>query len=159
MRSHKLIAALALAGGMAAPVLVATGPAHAAGSCSVTLYDIDAYNVAERDGQDELRFRVDGNMFPRFGDKYFAMRSGGDGDPADFGNPTTLLSSSGTVSFDLREVTPPAVGEGDSLGSAVAHGSRCAPLATDETYIETTFITGEDPTEYSYRVRLKLTGL
>ncbi|QYC45631.1 hypothetical protein Nocox_40440 [Nonomuraea coxensis DSM 45129] len=158
MRSHQLIAALALVGGMAAPVLVATGPALAAGSCRVDLYDIDAHNVAERDGQDELRFRVDGNLFPRFGDKYFPMRSGGDGDPADFGNPTTLLVGTENVSFNLREVTPPAVGEGDSLGSAIAHGSVCAGLDEDETEIETTIIEGDDPTEYSYTVRLKLTG-
>ncbi|MEW9549859.1 hypothetical protein [Nonomuraea sp. NPDC050783] len=158
MRSHKLVAALALAGGMVAPVLVATGPAHAAGSCRVDLYDIDANNVAERDGQDELRFKVDGNLFPKFGAKYFAMRSGDDGDPADFGNPTTLLVGTENVSFDLREVTPPIIGEGDSLGSAIAHGTTCAGLAVGATTTETTIVDGHDETDYTYTVRLKLTG-
>ncbi|MCK2213848.1 hypothetical protein MF672_008600 [Actinomadura sp. ATCC 31491] len=158
MRSRPLIAALALAGGMIAPVLAVTGPAHAAGSCRVDLYDIDANNVAERDGQDELRFKVDGNLFPKFGAKYFAMRSGGDGDPGDFGNPTTLLVGSTNVKFDLREVTPPIIGEGDSLGVAVAHASICAGLSSGDVDYDTTIIQGHDETDYTYTVKLKLTA-
>ncbi len=158
MRSHKLMAALALAGGMIAPVLVATGPALAASSCRVDLSDIDANNVAESDGQDELRFRVDGNLFPRFGDKYVRMRSGDDSGPSDFGHPTTLLNGTEDVRFNLREVNPPVVGEGRGLGSAIAHGSTCAGLDVGETAFETTIIAAHDETDYSYTVRLKLTG-
>lgn len=158
MRSHRLLTALVLAGALAAPAAIAGPAAALADSCRVELHDIDAYNVAERDGQDELRFRVDGNLFPRFGDKYHAMRSGDDADPGDFGNPTTLLVVGQNVTFSLREVTPPAVGEGDSLGAATAWSSTCAALDEDEVDYDETTITGSEPTSYSYKVTLKLIG-
>ncbi|MFI6924800.1 hypothetical protein ACIBIZ_32985 [Nonomuraea spiralis] len=158
MHAHRLITTFALAAGFAAPVALAAVPAAAATtSCVVTLYDIDANNVAERDGKDELRFKVDGNLFPKFNAKYFSMKTGGDGDPADFEHPSTLLVGSEDVTFDLREVTPPAVSEGDSLGKATAHGSVCAGLAVGADTTETSIVEGHDETDYTYTVRLKLT--
>ncbi|MGW4407179.1 hypothetical protein ACWEJ6_24345 [Nonomuraea sp. NPDC004702] len=166
MHAHRLIATLALAAGVAAPTALTAGPATATAtattaattaSCVITLYDIDANNVAERDGKDELRFKVDGNLFPRFSANYFSMKTGGDGDPADFEYPSTLLVGSEDVKFDLREVTPPIVGEGDSLGKATARGSVCAGLAVGADTTETTIVEGTDETDYTYTVRLKLT--
>ncbi|MEU7899982.1 hypothetical protein AB0B45_45010 [Nonomuraea sp. NPDC049152] len=158
MHSHKLIAALSLAVGLVAPVALAASPAAAAaGSCRVELYDIDALNVGERDGHDELRFLVGGNLFPNNG--WFTMDTGDDGDPADFGHPSTVVTSNGTASFNLREVTPPWVNSGASLGSVIAHGSTCAPLAVGAVDYEEDFIDGTHGTFYSYKVKLKLTGL
>ncbi|MFI7690199.1 hypothetical protein ACIBQ6_14075 [Nonomuraea sp. NPDC049655] len=162
MHAHRLIATLALAAGVAAPTALTAVPATATtaattASCVITLYDIDANNVAERDGKDELRFKVDGNLFPKFSANYFSMKTGGDGDPADFEYPSTLLVGSEDVKFDLREVTPPIVGEGDSLGKATAHGSVCAGLAVGADTTETTIVEGTDETDYTYTVRLKLT--
>ncbi|MGI5270469.1 hypothetical protein ACQEUU_15045 [Nonomuraea sp. CA-218870] len=159
MRSHQLIAGLALAVGLVVPPAVTAAPAAAmATSCRVELYDIDSLNAAERDGRDELRFLVGGNLFPRFNDDYFPMVTGGDGDPADFEFPTSIVTI-GSVGFDLREVTPPAAGTGDSLGVAIANGTTCFALARGEVAIEETFLDGTDETFYSYHVRLKLTGL
>ncbi|MFC4118742.1 hypothetical protein [Nonomuraea zeae] len=159
MHSHKLIAALALVTGLAAPVAMTASPAAArAATCTVTLYDIDAFNVAERDGRDELRFEVGGNLFPRFNSNWFGMTAGSDGDPGQFENPSDLIVGNSNVTFDLREVTPPAVGRGDSLGRATAHGSVCAGLAVGATAIEEDIISGTDETAYSYSVRLLLTG-
>ncbi|GGT20398.1 hypothetical protein ACFFV7_14715 [Nonomuraea spiralis] len=158
MHAHRLITTFALAAGVVAPVALAAGPAAATtASCVVTLYDLDANNVAERDGKDELRFLVDGNLFPKFNANYFSMKTGGDGDPADFEFPSTLLVGSGDVKFDLREVTPPAVGQGDSLGKATAHGSVCAGLAVGADTTEMSLVQGHDETDYSYTVQLKLT--
>ncbi|NUP00591.1 MAG: hypothetical protein HOV96_06695 [Nonomuraea sp.] len=157
MHAHRLIAALALTTGLAAPAALTAIPATATTtSCVITLYDIDAGNVAERDGKDELRFKVDGNLFPKFSANYYSMKTGGDGDPADFEHPSTLLVGSEDVKFDLREVTPPVVGEGDSLGVATAHGSVCAGLAVGASTTETKIITGHDETDYTYTVKLKL---
>ncbi|GAA3254304.1 hypothetical protein [Nonomuraea helvata] len=159
MRSHKLIAGLALATGLAAPAALAASPAQAApGSCRVDLHKIVANNVAERDGKDELRFKVDGNLFPKFGDKFHAMKSGDSADGADFGNPTTLVVlDSGNKSFNLREVTPPIVGDGDSLGSATAHESTCRGLSTGQHADDVTIISGSDETQYTYTVTLRQT--
>ncbi|MEV0379304.1 hypothetical protein [Nonomuraea sp. NPDC050643] len=161
MRSPKLIAALALAAGLIAPMAVAALPAAAssmASFCQVELYDIDNLNVDERDGKDELRFLVGGNLFPNNG--YYNMRNGDDGDPADFGFPSTVVSDTGSVSFDLREVTPPAVGRGDSLGTATVSGSSvCAPLAVGASTTVVDYVDGTDETFYSYRVELEVTGL
>ncbi|MDA0635442.1 hypothetical protein OUY22_18625 [Nonomuraea sp. MCN248] len=160
MRSHKLIAGLALTVGVVTPLAVTANPAAArATSCRVQLYDIDSLNAAERDGRDELRFLVGGNLFPRFTEDYFPMVTGGDGDPADFEHPTTVVGTIGSVGFDLREVTPPAAGTGDSLGVAIANGVTCFALDRGEVAIEDTFLDGTDETFYSYHVRLKLTGL
>lgn len=117
MRSRKTIAALALAGGLAAPVVLAASPAAAmAASCRVELYDIDAGSPAERDGQDELRFIVQGNLFPRFDDTHYPMRSGDDGDPADFENPTATPTARSPISTS-------------GLGSSPHHGSSGCCLA------------------------------
>ncbi|MEV1167217.1 hypothetical protein [Nonomuraea sp. NPDC049784] len=159
MRSHKLIAGLALAAGLAAPAVLAVTPAHAtAASCRVDLYKIVANNVAERDGKDELRFKVDGNLFPKFGDKYHVMKSGDTAYATAFGNPTTLLVvGSGNKLFGLREVTPPFVSDGDPLGSATAHESTCKGLSAGQHADDPTIITGTDETAYTYTVTLRLT--
>lgn len=158
MRSHKLIPALALAAGLIVPAALSASPAAAmTGSCRVELSDIDSLNVDERDGKDELRFMVGGNLFPN--NSYVNMRTGDDSGPTAFGGPSTVVNSTGTASFNLREVTPPAIGSGDSLGSIVAHGSVCAPLTVGQTAFEDDFIDGTDETFYSYHVSLKLTGL
>ncbi|WP_188189338.1 hypothetical protein [Nonomuraea sp. SYSU D8015] len=160
MHSRKTIAALAVAGGLITPaVLTATPAAAAAASCRVTLYDIDAGSVADRDGRDELRFRVEGNLFPRFDAKYYPMRAGGDGDPADFEHPVAIISRHDDVRFSLRETEGPAWGAGDNLGSVVARGSTCAGLDRNETEIVTETLAGRQPTRYEYVVRIKLTGL
>ncbi|GAA4914890.1 hypothetical protein HD597_010683 [Nonomuraea thailandensis] len=158
MRTPRLITALALATGLAAAGALTAGPATAmAANCRVELYDIDNLNVAERDGKDELRFLVGGNLFPN---GYVNMRNGDDADPADFGNPSTVVSSAGSVSFNLREVTPPAIGSGDSLGSISVSGSSvCAPLATNGVAYVEDIIDGTHETFYSYLVELRVTGL
>ncbi|WP_127937204.1 hypothetical protein [Nonomuraea polychroma] len=159
MRSRKTMAALALAGGLVTPAVLAASPAAAAAdSCRVTLYDIDAGSVADRDGRDELRFRVEGNLFPRFDAKYHPMRAGGDGDPADFEHPVAIISRTEDVRFNLRETEGPAWGAGDSLGSVVARGSTCAGLDEGETEIVSETLEGRQPTKYEYVVRIKLTG-
>ncbi|MGR6919950.1 hypothetical protein ACU635_37435 [[Actinomadura] parvosata] len=161
MHSHKLIAALALAAGLAAPTVLAATPAAAmAGSCRVELYDIDAGNVADRDGRDEVRFLVDGNLFPRFNANYFGMNSGDDGDPGQFENPTSIITSNQNVVFDLRETDGPVWGQGDRLGTVTALGSTCAGLATGATTTTVpSTLSGTVQTAYSYVVSLKLTGL
>ncbi|MGC5014352.1 hypothetical protein ACLQ2R_26610 [Streptosporangium sp. DT93] len=160
MHSRKVIAALALSAGLVAPVALAATPAAAmAGSCSVTLYDIDAGNVADRDGRDELRFLVDGNLFPRLNANYYGMNSGGDGDPGDFENPSSIILSNQNVSFQLRETDGPAWGQGDLLGTVTAFGATCAGLAAGADTIVPGILTGTQQTSYSYEVRLKMTAL
>jgi hypothetical protein len=160
MRSHKLIAALALAGGLVAPMALAATPAAAmAHSCRVELEDIDAGNVADRDGRDELRFLVDGNLYPHDDASYYGMYSGGDGDPIDFELPTSIILSSQDVDFDLRETDGPAWGQGDSLGTVTALGSTCAALATGAITTVPETLTGIEQTAYSYVVVLEITGL
>lgn len=155
MRSAPLITALALAAGLTATPAAAS---VAASNCRVELYDIDNHDVDERDGKDELRFLVGGNLFPPNG--YVNVRNGDDRDPADFGFPSTSVSNTGSATFDLREVTPPAVGRGDSLGTVVVWGSTvCAPLATGAVDYVEDFVEGDDETFYSYQVKLKVTGL
>ncbi|TDD18875.1 hypothetical protein [Nonomuraea diastatica] len=156
MRSHKLIAALTLALGLAAPAALVASPATAlASSCRVELHDIDADNVVERDGRDELRFLVQGNLFPRNG--AHNMQSGDDANPSDFGDPTGAINNGQDVFFNLREVERPVLGRGDSLGSAIAEAATCAGLDVNETHIDTDIISGSNP-DYSYTVKLKLTG-
>ncbi|MFI6456291.1 hypothetical protein ACIBF6_32605 [Streptosporangium amethystogenes] len=160
MHSRKVIAALALAGGLVAPMALAATPAAAmAGSCRVELYDIDAGNVADRDGRDELRFLVDGNLFPRINANYFGMNAGDDGDPGDFEGPTSIILNTQDVDFDLREVDGPIWGQGDLLGTVTAPGSTCAGLATGATRTITRTLTGTEQTVYSYVVSLKMTAL
>jgi len=160
MHSRKVIAALALAGGLVAPMALAATPAAAmAGSCRVELYDIDAGNVADRDGRDELRFLVGGNLFPRINANYYGMNAGDDGDPGDFEDPTSIILNTQDVVFDLREVDGPVWGQGDRLGTVTALGSTCAGLATGATRIITRTLTGTEQTEYSYVVSLEMTAL
>ncbi|MEU8203529.1 hypothetical protein [Streptosporangium sp. NPDC049046] len=160
MHSRKVIAALALAGGLVAPMALAATPAAAmAGSCRVELEDIDAGNVADRDGRDELRFLVDGNLFPRINANYYGMNAGDDGDPRDFEYPTSIILNTQDVVFDLREVDGPVWGQGDRLGTVTALGSTCAGLATGAVRIITRTLTGTEQTDYSYVVSLEMTGL
>jgi hypothetical protein len=127
--------------------------------CRVELHDIDAGSPAEGDGRDELRFLVDGNLFPRFDAKFFGMRAGDDGDPADFENPTAFITNTQNVTFDLREADGPIYGQGVSLGRVVALGATCDGLATGGTTIISETLTGDEPTDYQYVVRLRMTGL
>ncbi|WP_433359226.1 hypothetical protein [Streptosporangium sp. CA-115845] len=160
MHSRKVIAALTLAGGLVAPMALAAAPASAmAGSCRVELYDIDAGNVADRDGRDELRFLVDGNLFPRINANYFGMNAGDDGDPGDFEDPTSIILSTQDVDFDLRETDGPVWGQGDLLGTVTALGNTCAGLATGATRTITRTLTGTEQTAYSYVVSLEMTAL
>ncbi|MGS2648279.1 hypothetical protein [Streptosporangium sp. LJ11] len=160
MHSRKVIAALALAGGLVAPMALAATPAAAmAGSCRVELYDIDAGNVADRDGRDEVRFLVGGNLFPTLNANYFGMNAGGDGDPGDFEDPTSIIQSTQDVAFELRETDGPAWGQGDLLGTVTALGSTCAGLATGATRTITRTLTGTEQTAYSYVVSLEMTAL
>ncbi|MFF3444237.1 hypothetical protein [Streptosporangium sp. NPDC002721] len=166
MHSRKTIAALALATGLLAPTALTTTPAAAttattatAGSCRVELYDVDAGNVADRDGRDEIRFLVDGNLFPRINANYFGMNAGGDGDPGDFEDPTSIILSSQDVDFDLRETDGPVWGQGDLLGTVTALGSTCAGLTTGATRTITRTLTGNEQTAYSYVVSLEMTAL
>lgn len=160
MHSRKVIAALALAGGLVAPTALTATPAAAmAGSCRVELYDVDAGNVADRDGRDEIRFLVGGNLFPRLNANYFGMNAGGDGDPGDFEDPTSIILNTQNVVFGLRETDGPAWGQGDSLGTVTAFGSTCAGLATGASTIIPQTLTGTEQTAYSYEVRLRMTAL
>ncbi|MEU8383428.1 hypothetical protein [Streptosporangium sp. NPDC048865] len=160
MHSRRTIAALALAGGLVAPAALAATPAAAmAGSCRVELYDVDAGNVADRDGRDEIRFLVDGNLFPRINANYFGMNAGDDGDPGDFEDPTSIILSTEDVDFDLRETDGPVWGQGDLLGTVTAPGNTCAGLATGATTIIARTLTGTEQTAYSYVVRLEMTAL
>jgi hypothetical protein len=160
MQPRKVIAALALAGGMIAPVALAASPAAAmAGSCRVELEDIDAGNTADRDGRDELRFLVDGNLFPRINANYYGMNAGDDGDPADFEYPTSIIPNTQNVTFDLRETDGPVWGQGDRLGTVTALGATCAGLATGATTTVTSTLTGTVQTAFSYVVSLEITGL
>jgi hypothetical protein len=160
MHSRKVIAALALAGGLVAPMALAATPAAAmAGSCRVELYDIDAGNVADQDGRDELRFLVDGNLFPRINANYFGMNAGDDGDPGDFEDPTSIIVNTQNVVFDLREADGPVWGQGDRLGTVTGLGSTCAGLATGATRTITRTLTGTQQTAYSYVVSLEMTAL
>ncbi|GAA1640918.1 hypothetical protein GCM10009733_042470 [Nonomuraea maheshkhaliensis] len=154
MRTPQLIAALTLAAGMIGPA-VAAAPAHAmASSCVVTLYDIDVSNVREKDGVDELRFKVDGNWFPQNG--HFEMStSRPDGDPADFGYPSTIVQRHENKYFELREVDPPIITGGQNLGEAWAFGYDCDDLGVGDIHIEDTVLSSS---KYAYTVRLKLTG-
>ncbi|MEV0390709.1 hypothetical protein [Nonomuraea sp. NPDC050643] len=160
MHSRKVIATLALAGGLVAPMALTAAPAAAmAGSCRVELFHIDAGNVADRDGQDELRFLVDGNLFPRINANNFGMNAGDDGDPGDFEDPTSIIVNTQNVDFGLRETDGPVWGQGDLLGTVTGLGSTCAGLATGATRTITRTLTGTEQTAYSYVVSLEMTAL
>lgn len=160
MRTRTLVAGLGVAASLAlvsAPAQAAATPATA---CIVSLYSIYAGNVDENDGRDELRFRVDGNLFPRFNSNYSTMTAGDTDYASNFESPTTVVDASHSASFNLREVTPPAVGSGDSLGSATADWSDCDSLDVGESLnLGSQAITGNHDTYYDYRVVLRVTGI
>ncbi|MFI6483452.1 hypothetical protein ACIBH1_36370 [Nonomuraea sp. NPDC050663] len=59
-----------------------------------------------------------------------------------------------------RGHTPPAVGSGDSLGSATADWSDCDSLDVGEALnLGSQAITGTHDTYYDYRVVLRVTGI
>lgn len=160
MRTAKLIPALALAAALTVPAASAA-PANASAvstSCRVEFYDLDAINVAESDGQDELRLRVDGYLYPT-GNDWVPMQAGDDADPDDFDDVGVTAGTTGIVSFSLREVTPPAAGSGTSLGYIYAYNSTCATLTRGETYTFVERITGTDETYYAYDIKVRMTGL
>jgi hypothetical protein len=160
MHSRKVIAALALAGGMVAPVALAATPASAmAASCRVVLDHVEAGNTADRDGRDELRFLVDGNLFPRFNADHFDMNAGDEGDAGDFENPTSIISNTQNVDFELRETDGPVWGAGDLLGTVTGLGSMCAGLATGASRGISRTLTGTEQTAYSYVVEIRMTAL
>ncbi|MBB5078617.1 hypothetical protein [Nonomuraea endophytica] len=126
MRSHRLLPALALIAGLA---VAAASPADAtAATCRVELNYVDAYDVDENNG-DEIRINLAGYMYPS-GNQYVPMDNGDRAYSGNFANPTTTIGTTGSALFSLREVTPPAVGQGKHLGSVTAWGSaspRCPP--------------------------------
>ncbi|WP_169981884.1 hypothetical protein [Microbispora sp. H10836] len=162
MRIRTLVTGLGLAAGLVVPAGVST-PAHAvtaATACTVELNSIYAGNVDEKDGRDELRFRVDGNLFPRVNSKYSTMTAGDTDYGSDFEDPTTIVDPTHSASFNLREVTPPAAGSGTSLGSATADWSDCDTLDVGEWVdLPSQKISGTDETYYDYRVVLRVTGI
>jgi len=160
LRSHKLFAtALALSAVLSAPAVLVAAPAAtastAATSCRVEFYDLDAIDVAESDGKDELRLKVDGYLWPA---GWVNMREGDDADPGHFSNVTATVSGNGTESFSLREVTPPAVGSGVSLGSITAYGGTCQMLDVGEIYPYTQNLVGTYETPYWYVMKLRMIG-
>ncbi|MCK2218611.1 hypothetical protein MF672_033165 [Actinomadura sp. ATCC 31491] len=158
MRPTRLIPALAAAAALTVPAATAA-PALASAastSCRVEFYDLDAVNVDEADGQDELRLLVDSYLYPN---GWVPMRAGDDADPGDFDDVSTTVGTTGLVSFALREVTPPVVSSGTGLGYIYAYGATCATLTPGQTYVFTKRITGTDETYYAYDIKLRMVGL
>ncbi|MFI7453956.1 hypothetical protein ACIBQX_41155 [Nonomuraea sp. NPDC049714] len=158
MRSHKLVLALALTAGLAVPAAVpAASPADAttrASTCRVEVNFVDAYDTDENNG-DEIRINLAGYMYPS-GNRYVAMNNGDRAYSGNFANPTTTIGTTGSALFSLREVTPPAVGQGDVLGSVTAWGFTCATLATGQVIDIPQHIFGNG---YWYYMGLVMTGL
>ncbi|MFC7102838.1 hypothetical protein ACFQQB_21750 [Nonomuraea rubra] len=125
MRIPQLIAALALAAGAVAPA-VAAAPAYAmASSCVVTLYDIELSNPREKDGTDELRFKVDGNWYPHNGHVTMSGTNW-DRNPEHFDDPSMIIRNTENKSFELREMDPPI----ETGGRASGTRGRTATCAT-----------------------------
>ncbi|MGW0807687.1 hypothetical protein [Nonomuraea sp. NPDC002799] len=154
MRSHKLILALALTAGLAVSAAAPAGATSAATTCRVELGYLDAYDVEENNG-DEIRINLAGYMYPG-GNQYVAMNNGDTAYSGNFANPTTTIGTTGSALYSLREVTPPSVGQGDTLGSVTARGSTCATLSTGQTVNISKHIFG---TGYWYYLSLVMTGL
>lgn len=157
MRSHKLILAVALTAGLALPAAVSTAsPAGAASAatCRVELGYLDAYDTEESSG-DEIRINLAGFMYPT-GNQYVSMNNGDTAYSGNFGNPTTTIGTTASALYSLREVTTPAVGQGDVLGSVTARGSTCATLATGQVVTISKHIFGNG---YWYYLSLVMTGL
>ncbi|UBU09558.1 hypothetical protein [Nonomuraea gerenzanensis] len=162
MHSRKLIAILALVTGLAAPGAVFAGPAAAdVESCEVEIVEIIAYDVSEKDGKDELRVKIGGNLFPNNG--WVNARNGDVLGPGSFGDPVALLEvDDGDLAVSLREVTPPYVNDGYNLGTAYASATQCSNLdpgyfVEDEDYIEGN-VNGNSNKHYDYAIRLRLIG-
>ncbi|MFG6191724.1 hypothetical protein [Nonomuraea sp. JJY05] len=162
MRTQKLIPGLALAAVLAVPVALAAAPPAGAtaraATCRVELDYIDSNNVDESDGVDEIRVNLGGIMYPA-GNNWVNMWGGARAYTASFGSPSATISSSGSALYSVREVTPPWVAGGTTLGTITAQGSLCATLSTGQTVGLTKTITGTDDTFYSYFIRLVMTGL
>ncbi|MFI6735196.1 hypothetical protein ACIBI9_19900 [Nonomuraea sp. NPDC050451] len=162
MRTQKLIPALALATVLAVPAALAAAPAAGAtaraATCRVELDYLDSNYVDESDGVDEIRINLGGIMYPA-GNTWVSMWAGARAYTASFGSPSATISSAGSALFSVREVTPPWVSSGTSLGSIRAEGSVCATLSTGQTVGLTKTITGTNDTFYSYYIRLVMTGL
>jgi hypothetical protein len=158
MRSHKLVLALALTASLAVPVAVsAASPAGAttkASTCRVELNFVDAYDTDENNG-DEIKINLAGFMYPS-GNQYVAMNNGDRAYSGNFANPATTIGTTGSALFSLREVTPPAVGQGKVLGSVTAWGFTCATLATGQVVDIPQHIFGNG---YWYYMSLVMTGL
>ncbi|MFG1947236.1 hypothetical protein [Nonomuraea sp. NPDC048826] len=156
MRSHKLMTALALAAGLAAATASAA-PAAAttsAATCRVEVNYLDAYDTEENNG-DEIKINLAGYMYPS-GGQYVAMNNGDTAYSGNFANPTTTIGTGTSAKFSVREVTPPAVGQGDELGSVTAQGSTCAQLATGQIAYISRHLFGNG---YWYYLSLVMTGL
>ncbi|MGW3349875.1 hypothetical protein ACWDA3_41815 [Nonomuraea rubra] len=154
MRTPQLIAAIALAAGAVAPA-VAAAPAYAmASSCVVTLYDIELSNPREKDGTDELRFKVDGNWYPNNGHVTMSGTNW-DRNPEHFDDPSMIIRNTENKSFELREMDPPIETGGQSLGNAWAHGHVCDDLSAGETIEERSTLSSD---KHDYTVWLRLTG-
>ncbi|MGI5271608.1 hypothetical protein ACQEUU_20805 [Nonomuraea sp. CA-218870] len=162
MRSDKFTRALTLTASLASALAVsavspAVSPAAAtstAGTCRVEVEYVDAYDVDENNG-DEIRINLAGFMYPG-GNRYVAMNNGDRAYSGNFANPVTTIGTTGSALFSLREVTPPAVGQGKELGSVTARGSTCAALATGQTTVIPQHIFGSG---YWYYMSLVMTGL
>ncbi|MGN9785989.1 hypothetical protein ACTMTF_31495 [Nonomuraea sp. ZG12] len=158
MRSHKLVLALALTASLAVPAAVsAASPAGAttrASTCRVELNFVDAYDTDENNG-DEIRVNLAGYMYPS-GNQYVPMNNGDRAYSGNFANPTTTIGTTGSALFSLREVTPPAVGQGKVLGSVTAWGFTCATLTTGQVTDIPQHIFGNG---YWYFMSLVMTGL
>ncbi|MBO3751178.1 hypothetical protein J5X84_34325 [Streptosporangiaceae bacterium NEAU-GS5] len=158
MRVHTLIITLAVAA-VAAVAIALAGPARAAAGCIVELDSIYAGNVDEGSGVDEIRVEVDGQSYPRISRKWTEMFAGAIGYASQFEDPSVILDvDHSTVTFGLREVTPPAASSGDSLGGAtVSYASDCAGLPPGANVKRALTVSGIGETSYSYLVHLQLT--
>ncbi|MFI6393973.1 hypothetical protein [Nonomuraea sp. NPDC050540] len=154
MRSHQLLLAFALTAGLAVAAASPADATAAASTCRVELNFVDAYDVDENNG-DEIRINLAGYMYPS-GNRYVPMNNGDRAYSGNFANPSTTIGTTGSALFSLREVTPPAVGQGKQLGSVTAWGSTCATLSTGQVTYVPQHIFGSD---YWYYMSLVMTGL
>lgn len=154
MRTHQLILTLALTAGLAVAAASPAAARSTATTCRVELNYLDAYDT-EESGGDEIKINLAGYMYPS-GNQYVAMNNGDTAYSGNFANPTTTIGTTGSALYSVREVAPPAVGQGDVLGSVTARGSTCATLATGQTATISKHLFG---TGYWYYLSLVMTGL
>lgn len=153
--SYKLAAALALTAAVAVPAAPAAQAATATSSCRVEFYDLDAIEVAESDGKDEIRVRLLPYLYPA---GWVNMRAGDDADPADFNIPDITISGNTIKSYSLREVTPPLVGAGVELGAIEVYGGTCGTLDPGEVYTYTKNIVGTYEESFWYVMKVRMIG-